>query len=563
MFIKGGDQWDYVSGWRGTLTERAIREVFLAGGVVAGTSAGAAVLGAVVFDARNASALSRTALRNPRTTDITLTTDFLRLVEGCFFDTHFYERGRFGRLLAILARCQADSGRRVLGVGLESETALCISPGGTAEVMGAGSVVFYYPTAATRVSVAPNAPLVYTDIRFDALVDGYTYDMTARRAGPAPSGAVVPGPGSSAPAVNAVTIFGDAFPGPEGITQLIASSGGTGRNFAVVTSPGTAPAGQRFADTLAARGAATPALVLLDGLHDSSAASVLGNADGIVFASNLSEQFPALIDSTTLAGRALLSKLSSGVSVAYAAGDAKLSGGAIVFRTELEEYAAYRGKLTLGKGMSAFGPLIAMPLVFQSDVYDWNRVAGLPWAMAKTDGKTGVYVDEGAVVTISPGGIMASAGPTPAVIIDARGASAVGYSTFRHSGSAGPRQSTALIGATIHAIAGDCRFNAVTGEIVTGVTDAKDRLPASPRLIRCYPNPFNPVTTIEYEADGGPVSLDITDQSGRRVAVLLKGAPRPGTYSVGFDGGRLASGVYYARLTGAGRVATLKLMLIK
>jgi cyanophycinase len=38
VFLCGGDQWQYVSKWRGTLAEMAIREVFGRGGVVADRS---------------------------------------------------------------------------------------------------------------------------------------------------------------------------------------------------------------------------------------------------------------------------------------------------------------------------------------------------------------------------------------------------------------------------------------------------------------------------------------------------------------------------------------------
>lgn len=52
LFLRGGDQWEYVRLWKGTLAQRAIRAVFLRGGVVGGTSAGLAVLTDLVFNSR-------------------------------------------------------------------------------------------------------------------------------------------------------------------------------------------------------------------------------------------------------------------------------------------------------------------------------------------------------------------------------------------------------------------------------------------------------------------------------------------------------------------------------
>ena len=568
VFIKGGDQWDYVSNWRGTLTEQAIREVFLSEGVVAGTSAGAAVLGEIVFDAHYSSPTSRSALRNPRLTGLSLTTDFLRLVPNAIFDSHFYERGRFGRLLAMMGKFQADTGRRILGIGLEAETALCVSSDGTGEVMGAGSVVFYYPTAQSRVTALTGQPLVYTDLQCDALVAGYRYDLSAHQVSYVPPTATAPGPGTVEPVVNPITLFGDAFPSSSALTQFLVSAGGTGGDVAVVTAPSSAAAGQRYVDSLLARGVTTASLILLDAAAANSAAyaTAINEAEGILFTSNLSEQFPSYVDSTTIVGQALRARLFAGVAIACASQDAKLAGSTVVFRTELEELASVRGKLVLGNGLRAFRNLVVMPLIFQSDVYDENRTAGLPWGMAQTDGKTGLYVDEGGYVTIDPNGIVQSAGPTPAIVLDARNATAVGYSTYRHSSSIGPRQSTAMVGARIHVITGDFRYDAVTGTIVTALGEEEPDAPGSFELLWNYPNPFNGETEIGYRVSGigsRGVKLVVCDILGRQVSVLVNEIRPPGTHTIRFNASGLSSGLYIARFESAGRSATHKILLLR
>jgi cyanophycinase len=566
IFIKGGDQWNYVSQWRNTLTQQAIREVFLAGGVVGGTSAGAAVLGDVIFDARVGSPASREALRNPRMSSLTLTTDFVNVVPNCLFDTHFYERARFGRLLAMMGKFQMDTGRRILGVGIESETAVCISPDGTGEVMGAGSVVFYYPTDGTRIVASANQPLVYTNIALDALVAGYKYDFNTHQTSYVLPTALVPGSGTSEPLVNAISIFGDAFPSSAAVAQFLAAAGGNSVRFAVVTSPSTSTAGQRYVDTLANRGVLSVSLLLLDatGANNTLYAAAIAQAGGIVFTSNLSEQFPAYIDSTTLVGQALRAKLGEGVAIAVASQDGKIAASALTFRTELEELASYRGKLINGNGAKALRNLVVMPLIFQSDVYDWNRVSGLLWTMAQTDGKTGLYVDEGGYVSIDRNGVIQSQGPTPVIAVDTRNATYVGYSTFRHSGSVGPRQSTAITGAMIHVLNGDYRLNSQTGMVVTGITMSGDPIPGQPGLFQNYPNPFNPSTTIHYQISiHTHVTLTVFDLLGREVAALVDGMEDPGEKTATFDGSALASGVYFYRLKAGEFVQTRKLVLVR
>lgn len=83
------------------------------------------------------------------------------------------------------------------------------------------------------------------------------------------------------------------------------------------------------------------------------------------------------------------------------------------------------------------------------------------------------------------------------------------------------------------------------------------------------PNPFNPATEIRCELpQGGPARLVVYDLGGRAVRRLLEGTRAAGTFTVTWDGrdeaGRaLPSGVYLARLSGAGAESVLKLVLAR
>ena len=79
-----------------------------------------------------------------------------------------------------------------------------------------------------------------------------------------------------------------------------------------------------------------------------------------------------------------------------------------------------------------------------------------------------------------------------------------------------------------------------------------------------YPNPFNPVTTIEYRvARDAHVRLRVFDVRGRIVATLIDEQHRQGRYSVPFDAGSLASGVYLYEIEMGGFRDTKKLILLK
>jgi endonuclease/exonuclease/phosphatase family metal-dependent hydrolase len=83
-------------------------------------------------------------------------------------------------------------------------------------------------------------------------------------------------------------------------------------------------------------------------------------------------------------------------------------------------------------------------------------------------------------------------------------------------------------------------------------------------LMTCYPNPFNAATTISYDFPrAGCVSVRIFDQLGQEVTVLRDGFSEAGSHRVTFDGSRLASGIYFARLDAGKFSQTKKLMLLK
>lgn len=164
IFLRGGDQWQYVANWRGTLAEKAIREVYARGGVVGGTSAGEAILSEIVFDASLNSVSPRTALRNPLEAGITLSDDFLRLGSGYVADSHFFERGRLGRLPAFLAVYKQLKQREIVGVGVDCNTALAVSPDGVSEAMGSGTVTIIRLTPQTQTTVVPGEQLSMTNL---------------------------------------------------------------------------------------------------------------------------------------------------------------------------------------------------------------------------------------------------------------------------------------------------------------------------------------------------------------------------------------------------------------
>ena len=107
----------------------------------------------------------------------------------------------------------------------------------------------------------------------------------------------------------------------------------------------------------------------------------------------------------------------------------------------------------------------------------------------------------------------------------------------------------------------------INGTITTGVTaDIVETkfIPVQSHLYPNHPNPFNPSTTISYDLlKSGIVSLKIYDLVGREIAILASGRKNAGSYRAVFDGSKLVSGVYFARLQSKSFSQTIKLILVK
>ncbi len=105
-----------------------------------------------------------------------------------------------------------------------------------------------------------------------------------------------------------------------------------------------------------------------------------------------------------------------------------------------------------------------------------------------------------------------------------------------------------------------------------GHTDVEEEASSQPegfRLDQNYPNPFNPETQISFSLpERASVSLAVYNVFGQKVRGLIQGTLPAGSYKVTWDGtdnqgNRLASGVYFCRLSAGENASTQKMTLMK
>ncbi len=79
-----------------------------------------------------------------------------------------------------------------------------------------------------------------------------------------------------------------------------------------------------------------------------------------------------------------------------------------------------------------------------------------------------------------------------------------------------------------------------------------------------FPNPFNPVTNLEYGiSDLAFVSLKVYDALGKEVRTLVNENRPAGYYKIEFDGSDLPSGVYFYKLEAGDFIKTKRMILLK
>jgi hypothetical protein len=80
----------------------------------------------------------------------------------------------------------------------------------------------------------------------------------------------------------------------------------------------------------------------------------------------------------------------------------------------------------------------------------------------------------------------------------------------------------------------------------------------------CYPNPFNPVTKVQFALPQmAHVQIRIFDVMGREVAVIQSGSLQAGIHQLHWDASAMASGVYFLTFRAGDIVTTEKLLLMK
>lgn len=171
VFLGGGDQVKLVTELSGSKTCAAIRNLYARGGVVCGTSAGAAALTQLTMAGGEID-------EEGNLVDQYLGPGLGLLGYDAVIDTHFSQRRRLQRLFLVIA-----SNRQLFGVGIDEDTALVVRDH-IGEVVGAGGVTFVDGRETVRFDNANDLDkgrqLTLSHLRVGIVGTKYHLDLHAR-----------------------------------------------------------------------------------------------------------------------------------------------------------------------------------------------------------------------------------------------------------------------------------------------------------------------------------------------------------------------------------------------
>ncbi len=579
IFIRGGDQWDYIRLWKGTKVDSAINYVFQNGGVIAGTSAGASVLGDVDFSAQNGSAYPDEALRNPFYGRMKFENNFLNLVPNVLFDTHFTERARQGRLIAMLYNQHFNNSVDLIGVGIDDRTAICISPDGIGEVMGSSAVSVFYKDVLTNYSAVNSGKYTIENLKSHLLTNGWKYDFINNQISFIPESAKdfdVPQTlsypqtrfyltGNNNIAVQLNSNFSNFLSENNNDDILIISHPGFNSSLITITDYLTTN-NYNYSVTY----------ITSSNLDDPVEAGKINNATCFVFAGDSLNVLSYLNEPDKLVTGAFYNSLAQNIPVFFFGNTGKIAGQKFIGNTDTDLYAGYRGKMTINNGLNIFNDLIFQPLLFDNSDFYENRMSAVLWGMMRNRKRIGIYLNGTDRIKINSGAFENSLNgnvQTPYLIVDARSTTKADSSTYRASGSIGPRQVAAM---------NDLRFSLTNYSDINylfefgkfdNLTDIENSpvntVPAEFVLYQNYPNPFNPNTKIRFSLPIDEkqkmqnVSLRVYDILGKQIAELINDEMESGSYEIEFDGSALSSGVYFYKLSTPNYSKTKSMLMLK
>jgi cyanophycinase len=174
VYFTGGDQARVTQALLNTPVHRRLLEVYEAGAVIGGTSAGAAIMSEVMITGDEVKPPEAGHEFESIAAGYVITTPGLGFIKSAVIDQHFVVRKRHNRLISVLAEHPA-----LLGIGINESTAIIVGPDETFEVIGENNVLVYDP-GRSHFEIRPDKAVGVSGMTLHVLLPGAVYDLKMR-----------------------------------------------------------------------------------------------------------------------------------------------------------------------------------------------------------------------------------------------------------------------------------------------------------------------------------------------------------------------------------------------
>jgi cyanophycinase len=175
VWFSGGDQAKQTAVLLDTPLHKKMLELYAEGGLLGGTSAGAAVMSEFMITGDERRTENKEGTWEVIWADDVLHSRGFGFVKDAVIDQHFVTRRRHNRLIAVVLQYPA-----LVGVGIEESTAVLVRPDGKYEVLGEGQVIVYDARQAMTIQ-SSDGRLGGHDLKMNVLLAGDVYDLETGR----------------------------------------------------------------------------------------------------------------------------------------------------------------------------------------------------------------------------------------------------------------------------------------------------------------------------------------------------------------------------------------------
>jgi cyanophycinase len=557
FYFRGGDQWQYYSLWKGKLIEDAIHTKFSNGGVICGTSAGLAILSGTLFTAQNGECYSNGAVKNTNLITITLKNDFLEMMPGFVFDSHFTNRGRMGRLVSFMANWKNKTGEIIVGIGVDEITALAIGSNGSATAYGAGTVNIYRlsenSTFATATVLAVDsletAQLSHgkTINLNDFEVGGFTNDLVPEETIETFSSKIY---------ISGGDILGTA--NTDLLTKFAVE--GTANDPIIVFTGTETTLAQSYKVKLNELGASNVTVYQATSVNanNSEIATSIQATSKFLFINNSSTVFiPQFFNSTGVAGAALKNAFQSRIlTLAFIGDNARFCGQKV-----LGNYITDQANASISEGLALLKTAVIIPKTFERPAsgtvttYWHGTNSAIPYAMVKQEIKNGIWLnDDNYIIFKGDDGLAKFTvyGTSPVIVLSQHNTKGE-LVTQTYSGTGTPDKKGAFDFMYLSFLKANQEY--VLGEYVPSITGISNNIETS--SISIYPNPANKSFFIKADKEIRQVFLyDII--GSKKYAIAINSTE----VTIDIEKLNLPKGVYFIKLiTYDSQIFTRKIVL--